>query len=71
MQTQIAWPAVFGLTGLVASLDYPALATAVGLLYHVAALDRELKTSSLSLVKIKNNKIFDSIKKIIKDFTTA
>jgi hypothetical protein len=37
----------------------------------VAALDRELKTSTFSLGKIKNNKIFDSIKKIIKDFTTA
>jgi|GEM_PF-142487 cell division protein FtsA len=71
MHTKIARPNVSRLTGLVGSLDDPAWATAVGLLYHVAALDRELKTSTFSLGKIKNNKIFDSIKKIIKDFTTA
>ncbi len=69
MHVKIAAPDLSRLTGMISRLDDPAFATAVGLLYHAAGLERELKAPGFKLARLDHGKILDKVKKIIKDFT--
>lgn len=70
MHVKIASPNLSRLNGMISRLDDPAFTTAVGLLYHAATLERELKAPGFKLGNIKHTQILDKIKKIIKDFTS-
>ena len=70
MHVKVAAPDLSRLNGMVSHLDDPAFATVVGLLYHAASLDRELKAPTSRAARFGTTKIADKIKQIYKDFTT-
>jgi cell division protein FtsA len=70
MNVKIATPNLERLTGTSARLEDPSFATAVGMLYHAASLDRVAKTPGFKLRSIETGKWMEKIKKTIKEFTT-
>jgi len=69
LHVKTATPNTKRLFGLVNQLDDPAYATAVGLLYHGAGQEREVRAGSFNLPGIQPVKIWDKMKKLLKDFT--
>lgn len=67
MSVKRSSPDLSRVTGLISRLEDPSYATVIGLLYYSSELMADERGASFSLSKVKNLKIFDKIKNIIKE----
>ncbi|MDZ4182388.1 MAG: cell division protein FtsA [Candidatus Cloacimonadaceae bacterium] len=69
LHVKISMPDISRTNGMISRLDDPSFATALGILYYADGLGKEGKGGSSMLNSFTNFKIFDKIKKALKDFT--